>query len=263
MQLPPLMKDLNEGMQLIGWPPTAQRAFFSKLLPAHAESLKGAPLSELEHNLKVKQLEAIFAMPVPGADAVSPLEPIVGDEPAALERRFTAEEAERVGLVEESTVDWDGKVDLDLSAPWQDHAGEPKGTAPATPGDADATGSGPGLLASPGEAAGDRAPEHAATEPPQALSEPLSIDGIKLGLGYQMLLKDEWQKVRLAHVSPAAAFSSSRGCQASGDDLDDLADAGAHVRGRRMRRVETAYLMERATHRARQQLAELNVPTRH
>ena len=65
MQLPPLMKDLNEGMKLIGWPEQAQKEFFGKLLPAHAESLKGQPLSELDHNLLVKQLEAIFAMPVP------------------------------------------------------------------------------------------------------------------------------------------------------------------------------------------------------
>ena len=41
MQLPPLMKDLNEGMRLIGWPEAAQKEFFGKLLPAHAESLKG------------------------------------------------------------------------------------------------------------------------------------------------------------------------------------------------------------------------------
>ena len=52
-------------MKLIGWPEPAQKEFFGKLLPAHAESLKGQPLSELDHNLLVKQLEAMFAMPVP------------------------------------------------------------------------------------------------------------------------------------------------------------------------------------------------------
>ena len=65
MQLPPLMKDLNEGMKLIGWPEPAQNEFFGKLLPAHAESLKGQPMTELDHNMLVKQLEAIFATPVP------------------------------------------------------------------------------------------------------------------------------------------------------------------------------------------------------
>ena len=70
MQLPPLMKDLNEGMKLIGWPEPAQKEFFAKLLPAHAESLKGQPLTELDHNLLVKQLEAIFA--IAGAGAARP-----------------------------------------------------------------------------------------------------------------------------------------------------------------------------------------------
>ena len=71
MQLPPLMKDLNEGMKLIGWPEAAQKEFFAKLLPAHAESLKGQPLSELDHNLMVKQLEAIFAIAGAGGRVAS------------------------------------------------------------------------------------------------------------------------------------------------------------------------------------------------
>ena len=71
MQLPPLMKDLNEGMKLIGWPEQAQREFFGKLLPAHADSLKGQSMTELDHNLMVKQLEAIFAMPIPGIESIS------------------------------------------------------------------------------------------------------------------------------------------------------------------------------------------------
>ena len=71
MQLPPLMKDLNEGMKLIGWPQSAQKEFFGKLLPAHAESLKGQAMSELDHNLLVKQLEAMFLMPVPATESSS------------------------------------------------------------------------------------------------------------------------------------------------------------------------------------------------
>ena len=76
MQLPPLMKDLNEGMKLIGWPEAAQKEFFAQLLPAHAESLKGQPMTELDHNLMVKQLEAIFAIAGAG-----------GREPAAAASR--------------------------------------------------------------------------------------------------------------------------------------------------------------------------------
>jgi hypothetical protein len=58
MQLPPLMKDLNEGMQLLGWPERPSANCSGKLLPAHAESLKSPPLSELDFNLMAKQLEA-------------------------------------------------------------------------------------------------------------------------------------------------------------------------------------------------------------
>ena len=93
MQLPPLMKDLNEGMKLIGWPEAAQKEFFGKLLPAHAESLKGQPLSELDHNLMVKQLEAVFAIPVPVAETFSRHEPMPAVAPEVIEKRFTPEEA--------------------------------------------------------------------------------------------------------------------------------------------------------------------------
>ncbi len=51
MQLPAMMRDLNEGLRLIGWPDAAQKAFFARLLPSHAESLKGQSMTELEHNL--------------------------------------------------------------------------------------------------------------------------------------------------------------------------------------------------------------------
>ena len=50
MQLPGLMKDLNEGLKLIGWPDAAQKTFFGQLLPSHAESLKAPPMSELDQH---------------------------------------------------------------------------------------------------------------------------------------------------------------------------------------------------------------------
>src|SRR5205085_4804906 len=93
MSLPPMMKDLNECMKLIGWPESAQKEFFGKLLPAHAESLKGQPLSELDHNLLVKQLEAIFAIPVPLGDSFVRPEPVPDVAPEVIERRFTEAEA--------------------------------------------------------------------------------------------------------------------------------------------------------------------------
>ncbi|MEO7336029.1 MAG: DUF1631 family protein, partial [Caldimonas sp.] len=243
MQLPPLMKDLNEGMQLVGWPEAAQKELLGKLLPAHAESLKSQPLSELDHNMMAKQLEGIFHAPLPGTDLVSQPAELSETEEVAIERRFTPEEAERVGLVQESAVDWDGIVDIDLS----DEAAESTSSsiinldpaAPETP-----------VLVEPTEVA----------EPSQG---PQLIDHIKLGVAYQMHLKDQWQKVRLAHVSSGRSFFLfTRGARhqetisMTSRMLARMCETG------RLRAVESAYLMERATHRARKQLASLKAPSR-
>ena len=90
------------------------------------------------------------------------------------------------------------------------------------------------------------------------------IDHIKLGFAYQMHLKDEWQKVKLAHVSSGRSFFVfTRGgkhqetISMTSRMLARMCETG------RFRAVESAYLMERATQRARKQLAELNAPTRH
>ena len=257
MQLPPLMKDLNEGMKLIGWPEPAQKEFFGKLLPAHAESLKGQPMTELDHNLLVKQLESIFAMPVPLGESFARAEPVPDVAPEVIERRFTPEEAKQVGLVNEAAVDWAGavdgsgapRVDLDLSAEAQ-----------------------PPVLASASMAArldpdavdqlGPTTSE--AGEPGEPTRGPQLIDHIKLGFAYQMHLKDEWQKVQLAHVSSGRSFFVfTRGgkhqetISMTSRMLARMCETG------RFRAVESAYLMERATVRARKQLAQLKAPTRH
>ena len=84
------------------------------------------------------------------------------------------------------------------------------------------------------------------------------IDHIKLGFAYQMQLKDEWQKVRLAHVSPARSFFVFK----TGNKQQETISMTSRMVARmcetgRMRAVESTYLMERATHRARKQLAAL------
>ena len=78
-----------------------------------------------------------------------------------------------------------------------------------------------------------------------------------------MHLKDEWQKVRLAHVSAGRSFFVfSRGkkhqetISVTARMLARMCETG------RLRAVESAYLMERATLRARKQLAALGVTTR-
>ena len=58
MGLPQLMKDLNEGLALIGWPDTAKKGFLAQLLPAHAEALKAhQQIRLLDYNLLVKQID--------------------------------------------------------------------------------------------------------------------------------------------------------------------------------------------------------------
>jgi hypothetical protein len=237
MQLPPLMKDLYEGMKLLGWSEAAQKEFFGKLLPAHSESLKGAPMSELDHNLMVKQLDAVFGIAVPGSEFIPLSEPVPKvEEDVAIERRFTPEEAQAVGLVEESTVDWSGKVDIDLSA------------------DADAADSGSMRLGV------DINLDLASSEPNEPSKGARLMDHIQLGFAYQMNLKDQWQKVRLTYMSPGRSFFVfSRGkkyqetISMTSRMLTRMCETG------RLRAFENAYLMERATQRARKQLAAMKL----
>jgi hypothetical protein len=257
MQLPPLMKDLNEGMKLIGWPEAAQKEFFGKLLPAHAESLKGQAMTELDHNLMVKQLEAIFAMPIPAGETFARSEPVPEVAPEVLERRFTPEEAQRVGLVNEAAVDWAEPVgnigangiDLDLGEAAQ---------APELPSPSIAAHLDPAAAEQLGPTTSE------AGEPNEPSRGPQLIDHIKLGFAYQMHLKDEWQKVQLAHVSSGRSFFVfTRGgrhqetISMTSRMLARMCETG------RFRAMESSYLMERATQRARKQLAELRAPTRH
>jgi len=245
MQLPPLMKDLNEGMALIGWPDAAQKEFFSKLLPAHADSLKGQPLSELEYNLLAKQLEAVFNTALPEPDGLLRDVPMSSMGAAPIEPHFSPDEAKRIGLVQESAIDWSGSVDIDLSAD----------TGPDT---------------EPGAAGGDTQPGplhvggvdidlDLSSEPAEPSQGAQLMDHVKLGFAYQMHLNDQWQKVRLSYVSPGRAFFVfTRGkrhhetVSLTSRMLARMCETG------RFKAFEQAYLMERATARARKQLAALS-----
>lgn len=253
MQLPPLMKDLNEGLRLIGWPEAAQKEFFGKLLPAHAESLKGQPMTELEYNLLAKQLEAVFNTPVPASDSLLRDVPISSSGSAPIEPQFTPEEARRIGLVEETAVNWSGELDLDLSAaePEAEPVSSEGDTAPA---DLDIDLGALGL-----DINLDAAPDP--TEPPTQGAG--LIDHIRLGFAYQMNLNDDWQKVRLSYVSPGRAFFVfTRGkrhtetVSLTARMLSRMCETG------RFRAFESSYLMERATARARKQLAALSAKSK-
>jgi hypothetical protein len=264
MQLPPLMKDLNEGLALIGWPEAAQRTFFAELLPAHAESLKQPALSELDHNLLVKQLEAIFNIAVPGNETLSAADSVPELDEATIAKRFTPEEAKQVGLIEESAIDWSGMIDIDLADTTASVSGTDAGvTRPHEAGDttdAPTDAAGLDLYLAPGL---DLNLDQPNAEPPEPTRGPQLMDHIKLGFAYQMHLKDEWQKVRLTHVSAGRSFFVfTRGrkhqetISMTSRMLARMCETG------RMRAFENSYLMERATQRARKQLAALKVPTR-
>ncbi len=237
-QLPQLMKDLNVGLDRIHCPDATRRDFFAQLLPAHAESLKGQALSTLEHNLLARQVDGALATPVPRAIDLPVLGAASGQAVAALQALatpavFSPAEARAVGLLDDAAVDWSGQVDIDLSA-------EPELTAVDI------------------NIAGLPAPEP--VEPSRGKS---LADHVQIGFAYQMQLQGDWQKVRLAHVSPGRSFfvfthgaKQRQTVSMTHRMLVKLCDAG------RLRAMESAYLLERATARARRQLAEMAAPKR-
>jgi len=235
-ELPNLMRTLNEGLDLIRWPDAPRKDFFGALLPAHAESLKGQAPSALDTNLLIKQLDQIFGVAPPAeADLAKPFagESAPGDLDAS--QRLTPAEAKSLGLVEEANVDWNGELDLDLSGNDAAAAAEPLQAVdisidglPAAEGASEPSG-GAGLM-----------------------------DNMQIGFAYQMHTGNEWQKVRLAHVSAGRSFfiftHGSRHQETvtmTARMLKKLCESD------RMRAFENAYLLERATARARAQLAAL------
>ena len=247
MQLPGLMKDLNEGMALVGWPQAARQEFFAKLMPGQADSLKAPPQSELDHNMMVKQLEAIFQTAVPTNETLSPSDPVPDVSAEVLSQRFSEEEVQRVGLVTESAVNWSEPVDIDL--PFEASASAPGDTAESSP----ISLTGIDLDLTLGN-----------EDPAEPSRGPALFEHIKLGFAYQMHLKDEWQKVRLTHVSAGRGFFVFTRGKKHQETISMTARMLARMcESGRMRAVESAYLIERATVRARKQLAALGTPTRH
>ena len=243
VRLPQLMRDLNEGLALIGWPAAAKKDFFDKLMPAHAQSLKGESLRTLDHNLLVKQLDAILAIPLPrpedtvrGTSAIPVLDDVVSGP------GFTPEEAARIGLVEESAIDWNGEVDIDLSV---EQGGDGQGQGEAD-GDGEVTALDINIAGLP------------APEPVEPTKGATLADHVQIGFSYRMHFEDQWHKVRLSHISPGRTFfvftrgsKHQHAISMTARMLYRLCETG------RLRAFENAYLIERATARARKQLAAL------
>jgi hypothetical protein len=231
VRLPQLMRDLNEGIALIGWPLAAKKDFFAKLLPAHAASLKRESMRMLDYNLLSRQLDTILATPLPRAeDNVRGLSAIPVLEDVVVEP-FTAEEAQRIGLVQESAIDWDGSVDIDLSA----EEAEPEVTEQ--------------------DQMIDGLPEPEPIEPTKGAT---LADHVQIGFSYRMHFEGSWHKVRLSHISPGRTFfvftrgkDHQHAISMTARMLYRLCETG------RLRAFENAYLIERATARARKQLSAL------
>ncbi len=228
MQLPKLMQELTEGMDFIAWPAESKKTFFGALLPAHAQSLKGEAMSTLDFNLLARQIDKVFDTPIPSQAEVShSSDPATTSEDAILPT-LTAEEIQRIGLVDEASVDWSGKVDIEIGA-------EP-------------------ALAEV-DIAIDGMPAPEPIEPMQGKSLAAHV---QIGYAYQMHLEGAWHKVRLTHVNPARTFFVfSRGRK------HKQAISLTHrmlvrlCESQRLRAFESAYLVERATARARRQLAKV------
>ncbi|MFO1293866.1 MAG: DUF1631 family protein [Rubrivivax sp.] len=244
-ELPKLMHELTEGMNLVGWPEAERRAFFGRLMPAHAEALKAAAVRQLDLNLMARQVEGALDRALPSrADLERAALPVLTDEIAP--PRFSPEEGARVGLLEEAAVDWQAPVAAD-PARQAEEAEIQRAAAPAAGEGGARSGDAPASDALP--LVGDIA---------TAASGPELAAEVQIGFAYQMHLEGAWHKVRLAHVSPGRTFfvfthgqRHKRTVSLTQRMLVRLCESG------RLRAYESAQLLERATARARRQLAAL------
>ena len=264
--LPALMAELTRGMKLVDWLDAAQDEFFGQLISQHAGSLKGLPRSDLDHNMMVRHLEAAFRMPIPTAEEAA-LEPVAAASDASVvEQRFSVDEERAIGLISDHEVDWSTSVGGDPVATPDAAATMPIEAAPVTPSPiADPTGGAP-LPTLDLEGDGSSSTDVAAAAREEPLESPELAAGaqlrehLQLGFSYQLNLKDQWQKVRLTYMSPARSlFLFAHGAKGretismTARTLGRLCEAG------RMKAFENAFLIDRATQRARRQLAKVGV----
>lgn len=233
-RLPRLMEQLSGGLDEIGWPQAARHDFFGQLLPAHAQSLRGDAMRSLDVHELARQVDqaldgALQRARRPGTPSASAAVPL----DTTPEPLLSSVEASAVGLLAEDQVDWS-----------------------AAPGDPDPGAGGPLAI---DELAIAGLPHPEAPEPTQGRA---LADHVRLGVVYRMHLDGEWHAVRLTHVSPARTFyvfargrRHQRVVSLTHRMLVRMCESG------RLRALETAYLLERATARARQQLERLNATT--
>lgn len=239
-QLPQLMKDLNEGLDMIQWAAEAKEGFFAQLLPLHAEALKAPPPHDLTLRLLEQRLRKVEQIAIPSREeaANDPLPaPSSTSEPGplAMAATMTPQEAQSAGWISEASLQdehsGDASLDIDLSA-----------------------GDEPDLVSVDVDLPLD------APAPPAA--GPSLVNYIQAGAAYRMLLKGQWKKVRLTWVSEGRTFfmftqghsPSKQTISLTARTLTQMCASG------RFKAFEQAQLLERATIRARRQLAALSQP---
>jgi hypothetical protein len=234
LKLPQLMKDLNEGLGLIQWADDAKQAFFSQLLPAHAECLKTAPHHDLTQRMLEHQLNKVEQIAIPSREdaANDPLPQGIDDIKApptlTVVPTLSAAEIQQAGFVPEAAIAADAPLDIDLDLP---------GGVDPTLSEIDIN-----LDAPPPPSAGLQLIHH-----------------IQKGTAYQMMLQGQWKRVRLTWVSDGRSFfifnhgsTHKQTISLTARTLAKMCDSG------RFKAFEQAELIERATVRARRQLAALS-----
>lgn len=229
--LPQLMRDLNDGLGMIQWPEEAKQAFFAQLLPAHAECLKAAPHHELTQRMLEQRLTKVENLAIPSREEAandplpSPLADLGASPTLTVVSALSVEEIKAAGFVPEAAIRADAPLDIDLDAP-------------ADPSLADIDIN---LDAPPTPSAGMQLVHH-----------------IQKGTAYQMLMQDQWKKVRLTWVSEGRTFfifthghTHKQTISLTARTLAKMCETG------RFKAFEQAELIERATLRARRQLAAL------
>ncbi|MEY4765021.1 MAG: hypothetical protein RI907_1694 [Pseudomonadota bacterium] len=236
--LPGLMKTLNEGLALIQWPEEAKQAFFGQLLPTHAECLKAAPTHELTRRMLEQRLLKVDRLAIPSREEAAndplPNALIDIDKPPVLTvvSALSAAEIKDAGFVPEAAVVTDEPLDIDLDL---------SESATGAEGDVDIN-----LDAPP--------------PPSQGLG---LIHHIQNGTAYNMQMQGQWKKVRLTWISEGRNFfifthghTHKQTISLTARTLAKMCDSG------RFRAFEQAELIERATLRARRQLAALTAATK-
>ncbi|MGC4061357.1 MAG: DUF1631 family protein [Aquabacterium sp.] len=234
LKLPQLMKDLNEGLALIQWAEDAKQGFFSQLLPSHAECLKTPPPHDLTVRLLEQRLNQVEKIAIPSRDeaANDPL-------PAALEdlqappiltvvTALSPTEIQEAGFVPEAAVVAEGPLDIDLDLP---------GEADPSLSEIDIN----------------------LDSPPPPSSGVQLVHHIHKGTAYQMMMQGQWKKVRLTWISEGRNFFIFNHGHTHKQTISLTARTLAKMcEGGRFKAFEQSELIERATVRARRQLAALN-----